>query len=232
MTEPVAAGQPEPFGIARTFGWAAIASIAGLLSGAPLMLALAYSSWAPLNLTDALAFGCIGATIAEVAFFGVVVRACRWRGWRATDYLGLVRPRGNYLRSSLSVYVLTTAVSIVASTFGPLIEDANSLLEFLPPGYFVFEVAVVAPIGEELVFRGFLYRGLAASRLGVTGAILVTSLLWTGLHIEQTWLGLADLFFSGVAFGWLRWRSDSAITPIAVHGVNNIVAALVYLLFP
>jgi hypothetical protein len=90
---------------------------------------------------------------------------------------------------------------------------------------------VVAPIGEELVFRGFFYRGLAASRLGITGAILVTSLLWTSLHIDRTWLGLAELFFSGVAYGWLRWRSDSAIPPIALHGVNNVIAVVAHLLF-
>jgi membrane protease YdiL (CAAX protease family) len=247
MTEPVAAGQadshlradaqisaqqPEPLGIFPTFGWAVLASIAAALSGATFVLALAESPWAPLNDTDTLPFACVGATIAEIAFFAVIVRACRQRGWRATDYLGLARPRGSYLRSSLIAYVLATAASIVASTFGPLIEDRDSILGLLSPGYFVFEVVIVAPIAEELMFRGFLYRGLAASRLGATGAILVTSLLWTSLHIERTWLGLAELFFSGGAFGWLRWRSDSAITPIAVHGVGNIPAAVAYLFFP
>ncbi len=195
------------------------------------MLALAASPWAPLNLADALPFACIGTTIAEVVFFGVIVRACRQRGWRATDYLGLARPRGSYLHWSLVACVFVMVVSTIASIFGPLIEERDSILELLPPGYYVFEVAVVAPIGEELIFRGFLYRGLAASRLGVSGTILATSLLWSSLHFERTWPGLAVLFFAGVAFGWLRWRSDSAITPIAVHGVNNIVATLAYLHF-
>jgi membrane protease YdiL (CAAX protease family) len=247
MTEPVASGQanshlgadaqvssrqPEPLGIVRTFGWAILASIAAALPGAAFVLALAESPWAPLNDTDALPFACIAATIAEIAFFAVIVRVCRQRGWRATDYLGLARPQGSYLRSSLIAYVLTTAATFVAGAFGPLIRDHDSIFGLLSPGYFVFEVAIVAPIVEELIFRGFLYRGLAASRLGVSGAILVTSFLWTSLHIERTWLGLAELFFSGVAFGWLRWRSDSTITPIAVHGVNNVVATIAYLLFP
>jgi membrane protease YdiL (CAAX protease family) len=247
MTEPVASGQvnsqqgadaqilsqqPEPLGIVPTFGWAILASIAAALAGTAFMLALPTSPWALLIDTDAASFACIGATIAEIAFFGVIVRACRQRGWRPTDYLGLVRPQGGYLRASLIAFVLATAASFVVGRFGPLIEDRDSILGLLSPGYFVFVVVIAAPIVEELIFRGFLYRGLAASRLGISGAILVTSFLWTSLHTERTWLGLAELFFCGVVYGWLRWRSDSTITPIAVHGVNNVMATVMYFAFP
>jgi hypothetical protein len=131
----------------------------------------------------------------------------------------------------LAAFVLPQAVSTIASMFGPLVDDRGSPLDLLPPALFFVEVAVLAPIVEELVFRGFLYRGLAASRLGIVGAIFVTALLWTGLHIDRTWLGFAELFFSGLLLGWLRWRSDSTVTTIAVHGLNNTIAAIVHFLW-
>ena len=103
-------------------------------------------------------------------------------------------------------------------------------MELLPPVYFFIEVAIAAPIVEELVFRGFLYRGLAASRLGIIGAILVTSVLWAGLHTDRTWLGFADVLFCGLVLGWLRWRTDSTIPTLVVHGLYNAPAAIWHLL--
>jgi hypothetical protein len=91
---------------------------------------------------------------------------------------------------------------------------------------------IVAPIGEELIYRGFLFRGIAASRLGIIAAIMLTSLLWASLHTDRTLLGFASVLFDGLVLGWLRWRTDSTVPTIAVHGVGNIIAAVPYLLHP
>ena len=221
---------PEPFGIVRTFGWAILASIAAVLTGAAFILAIGETSWEPRSELDAVPFASVAAMIADVAFFAVIVWGCRRNGWRAIDYLGLVRPQGRYLRASLIAFCVALAFPTIASNFGTLIDDQSSLVRLLPPVHFFVAVAIVAPIAEELMFRGFLYRGLAASRLGISGAILVTSLLWAGLHTDRTWLGFADILFSGIVLGWLRWRSGSTLTPIAVHGVNNIIAVVAELL--
>jgi membrane protease YdiL (CAAX protease family) len=90
--------------------------------------------------------------------------------------------------------------------------------------------AIVAPVAEELIFRGFLYRGLAASRLGIIGAIVLTSLLWSGSHFDRTWLGSAEIAVAGLALGWLRWRSESTIPGIAVHSLHNIVSLLLIMI--
>ena len=52
--------------------------------------------------------------------------------------------------------------------------NSNALVPFF------IAVAVVAPITEEIVFRGFLFRGLSASFLGVSGTLIVTSVVWAG----------------------------------------------------
>jgi hypothetical protein len=65
--------------------------------------------------------------------------------------------------------------------------------------------------------------------LGTVGAIVLTSLLWSGLHFDRTLLGFAELAFSGLALGWLRWRSESTVPTIAIHGLHNIWSALEWL---
>jgi uncharacterized protein len=79
---------------------------------------------------------------------------------------------------------------------------------------------VVAPIAEEMLFRGFLFRGWAASRLGVAGTIALTSLLFAALHWYSA-MGVAFCFCAGLLSGWLRWRLGSLTAPILIHMLNN-----------
>ena len=71
-------------------------------------------------------------------------------------------------------------------------------------------VAIVfaAPIGEEIAFRGFLYRGLARPGREML-AIVVIALAWALLHIQYDWLGMAQIFTAGLMLGWFRWASGS-----------------------
>jgi uncharacterized protein len=85
---------------------------------------------------------------------------------------------------------------------------------------------VAAPVSEELFARGFLYRGWSESRLGVTGAIALSSLAWTALHLQYDWFGFAEVFSIGLLFGYLRYRTGSTWLTILLHGLNNLAATL------
>ena len=85
-------------------------------------------------------------------------------------------------------------------------------------------MVVVAPVTEELFFRGFLHRGWAPSWLGVSGTIVVTSALWSVLHQQYNALGILFIFVMGLIFGWLRQRSGSTTLPIVLHTLNNLLA--------
>lgn len=52
---------------------------------------------------------------------------------------------------------------------------------FLP--LLIFVVVVIAPLTEEVVFRGFMYRGLA-DRWGAAPAVLITAGLWALAHTQ------------------------------------------------
>jgi membrane protease YdiL (CAAX protease family) len=102
-------------------------------------------------------------------------------------------------------------------------------------GTFLFFVTAVtiAPLFEELLFRGFIFAGLAQSRVGMAGAIILTTAMWTAVHQHFTvaWFdelyGLAVLFGAGVIFALARVRTGSLTTSIALHAAWNATLLLV-----
>jgi hypothetical protein len=86
--------------------------------------------------------------------------------------------------------------------------------------------AVAAPMSEEVLARGFLYRGWSASFLRVPGAILLSSLVWTIVHLQYDMYFLAEVFCIGLWFGYMRYRAGSLWLTIALHALNNLTAVV------
>jgi membrane protease YdiL (CAAX protease family) len=89
-------------------------------------------------------------------------------------------------------------------------------------------VAVLAPIAEELLFRGVLLPGLARTFLGFWGAAAVSTLVWTALHIGNAYsiAGMLLVFMLGMIFSWLFAVTGSLRVPIAAHMLNNALACV------
>jgi CAAX protease family protein len=90
----------------------------------------------------------------------------------------------------------------------------------------LLSVLVAAPVTEELVFRGFLLRGWAASRLGATGAVVLTSAIWAGTHAQYDWIVIGQIFGLGLLLGSLRLRSGSTLTTVLLHAAYNAGAVI------
>lgn len=90
----------------------------------------------------------------------------------------------------------------------------------------VFAFCVAAPITEEFFARGFLYRGWSELFLRPVGAIVLSSLVWTGLHLQYNWYFLGEVFSIGLLLGYLRYRSNSIWLTIILHGLNNLAAVV------
>jgi membrane protease YdiL (CAAX protease family) len=88
----------------------------------------------------------------------------------------------------------------------------------------VLAFCVAAPITEEFFARGFLYRGWSETFLRPAGAIVLSSLLWTGLHLQYDWFFLSEVFSIGLLLGYLRYRSHSIWLTVVLHGLNNLAA--------
>lgn len=90
----------------------------------------------------------------------------------------------------------------------------------------VLAFCVAAPMTEELFARGFLYRGWSESFLRPAGAIILSSLAWTSLHLQYDWFFFGEIFSIGLLFGYLRYRFNSTWLTIVLHGVNNLAATI------
>ncbi|MDE2234874.1 MAG: JDVT-CTERM system CAAX-type protease [Gammaproteobacteria bacterium] len=85
------------------------------------------------------------------------------------------------------------------------------------------------PITEELLFRGLLQGQLLRLRwgkrtwLGLSGANLTTSLVFTALHfLYHTPPWAAAVVLPSLAFGWLRERHHSTWSPLITHVLFNL----------
>jgi uncharacterized protein len=90
----------------------------------------------------------------------------------------------------------------------------------------VIAFCVGAPMTEEFFVRGFLYRGWSDSFLRPVGAIVLSSAVWTLMHLQYDWFFLGEVFSIGLLLGWLRRRFNSTWLTVFVHGLNNLAATL------
>lgn len=90
-------------------------------------------------------------------------------------------------------------------------------------------LSVLAPIVEELVFRGLLY-GWIAGRWGGTAGLVVSSLAFAAAHWEPAHIVL--VLPLGFLFGWLRRRTDSLMPSLFSHIANNGFALLAAVYLP
>lgn len=83
-------------------------------------------------------------------------------------------------------------------------------------------VCVVAPILEELTFRGWLYRLVRQTRLKTVGAIVVPSLVFAAIHLQYEYgFTYFYLIVSGVFFGLIRYKTNSLSYAILAHAMIN-----------
>lgn len=88
--------------------------------------------------------------------------------------------------------------------------------------------AFIAPLIEEMFFRGFFYPALRR-KLGVSWAILVSSVVFGLFHLN-IWL-FVPTFLIGLVLAYLYERENSLGPPIALHVANNLISVvLIYVI--
>lgn len=87
-------------------------------------------------------------------------------------------------------------------------------------------LVIVAPLSEEIFFRGFLFKGIEYSRFGAVGAVILTSLAWAIMHLQYDMYGIFALLLGGLLLGYARLKSGSLYVPIAMHALQNLIATI------
>jgi len=84
-------------------------------------------------------------------------------------------------------------------------------------------VAIVTPIVEELMFRGYILDAINRKHSDWT-AIIWSSILFGLIHIDPFVVGQA--FMGGIIYGWIRVRTGSLLPSIAGHMMWNMLALM------
>lgn len=96
-----------------------------------------------------------------------------------------------------------------------------------PLGYLC--IAILAPLSEEIVFRGAIERQLLTS-VRPFWAIVISAVLFALVHVNPAQMPHA--FIIGLILGWMYYRTGSILPGLALHWANNTVAYLVIRLAP
>lgn len=86
---------------------------------------------------------------------------------------------------------------------------------------------VLAPVSEEILFRGCLYRFIKA-KTSIVVALLLSGVLFSLLH--HNLLGFLPLLLLGVALAYSYEMSGSIKVPILFHGIFNLNTVLILVL--
>lgn len=231
-----APAEAQPWKFWGSTGWTLLAIALGV--AAQFLVFIYFLDWigAPEDLPDdafdfyashgiLVSLAAIAVVPAEFAAIWLAIKLTRIR---IADYLAIDRPKLRDVLIGFAVILALLPISDLSAWLlgkpltPPFVIAAYTTARDTGTLWLLaLALTVAAPLAEETVFRGFMYRGLAASRVGVFGAILIPTLIWTVMHQQYDAFYLFYVFVLGIVFGWLRWRSGTIVTPMILHGIIN-----------
>lgn len=187
--------------------------------------------------TDDSAFIVIGTAAQSLIFVLAVVMLARSRGPVSARDFGLRRaplwPTVGKAVAIMASYLVILAVynAIVHLSSDDTPDKLGANAGIFGMFCFAILVAVIAPIAEELFFRGMVFRSFA-NGIGVWGGAIASGVLFGALHIDsvesERLLQVVPLALLGVMFALLYAWTGTLYSTIALHATNNSLAVLVY----
>jgi membrane protease YdiL (CAAX protease family) len=192
----------------------------------------------------------IATIAADVTFFLVLAGWLTWRhpGWR--EMLGVPQRAAVLVREALwgvtAGVVLYVAVALVVAVPLTILFNALSSTEVSTPEQVSADVSTggkvlavvlavaIAPIAEELFFRGVLFRSIRDRRGFAVGALVSAALFGLVHYVPSPWkdalLLQSIMVFTGFALAWIYERRGSIAANMAAHMTFNAIGITLILL--
>lgn len=188
----------------------------------------------------------LGSMVASLVVLGLVLLWLRALHPTWTRVLGFPRPAGPDVRAGIVfgiglypvvVFVVgALLVTLLRLVTGQPVEAPEQLPSDLGPGGIAVAVlyaVVVAPVSEELFFRGVLFRSIR-DRHGFWPGALASSVAFGLIHYVpapalDVLLLMTVMVFTGVGLAFIYERRGSLWAPMAAHATFNVIGlALIY----
>jgi len=176
--------------------------------------------------------------IVQLAYLLPLVLIFTWRriSWK---HLGFGRFDWNVLGLGCGLLVASYVFIIIHNLILMALKidtQGSEILELInsleSPAWFFFVGAVLAPIVEEMFFRGFLFQGFR-QKYGWVSAALLSSVIFAAAHLDL--VALIPTFILGCLLAYVYHRSNSMWPGVILHVLVNafgLCAALVSTRFP
>lgn len=180
------------------------------MSGKMMVVATVLSSIMTLCLFAKLKWGPVSRNWLKTKPFGVLF-------WAAIAAMGTILP-SEWIVEQLQYSMPESTEKLFEQIMGE------------PTGYLA--IGLLAPLAEELVFRGAILRKL----LGMFGegrhwiAIVISALIFGAVHMNIPQFVHASLI--GLLLGWMYYRTGSILPGVMFHWVNNTVAYVMFNAMP
>ncbi|MGZ8563692.1 MAG: CPBP family intramembrane glutamic endopeptidase, partial [Candidatus Limnocylindria bacterium] len=130
-----------------------------------------------------------------------------------------------WIGASLVSAAVVTLLEALGLDVAP--QAAEQALELVEPWVTVLSIVILAPIAEEVFFRGVVFNALLRER-GPRTAYLGSAALFAVIHLSI--VALLPIFLLGLALAWVYHRTGNLLAPIVMHAVVNGISVAIALL--
>ncbi|MDY6843996.1 MAG: type II CAAX endopeptidase family protein [Thermodesulfobacteriota bacterium] len=168
---------------------------------------------------------------ASIVCMGTIIAFIRFRkGITIQHYLNLT-PLSPALLVRCSGIIIIFAIAVDGIYFmlaRPIVPDFMVAIYKTAHVYPLLWISVIiaAPVLEEVFFRGFLFEGLRDSKLGSTGSVLITSVIWAVIHTQYGLFEIILIALLGIILGIVKIKTQSLYATMAMHSLLNLIATL------
>jgi len=139
--------------------------------------------------------------------------------------IALLAVVGNYAHVFVLYVVQAESVDVTNPSVGFWEYFSTIIIPFAPQDLaLIFLVkCVLAPLNEELLYRGILQHGLSNTPLRQISIWVIVSSIWSVGHWAQGWDWFIQYFFEGIVLSWLVYKSNSILPALLTHCLQNFV---------
>jgi len=126
--------------------------------------------------------------------------------------------------SIIGIAILSSELNNILNYYFPISTDSqiiDTLMQDDLLGVFI-TVLLVAPIVEEMLFRGIILEGLSR-HYKLTTAVLVSSILFALVHLPVGVIVAINIFFLALFLAWVRLESGSLLLCVICHATFNAI---------
>jgi len=183
-----------------------------------------------IGIDNAVAYLGVISACASLVGCGMIIFSVLISNNNIQEYLNFHIPQLKFIIKYSAFFLLILfSIDFLSNRFSELFDDsfAITVYESADSLFMLFlGFVLLGPLFEELLFRGFLFKGLENS-IGGFSAIILSSILFSIPHLQYSIVVVLCIVFPMALFlGYVRLKTQSLFLPIIFHWINNFMTLI------